>query len=194
MTAINLLPWRETERREKNRDFLWVSLFICAVLFSIMLVMHLHLVRKLHREQVASQYLHSELMALDAKNTQVQAAINERNALIRQMEVITYLQTNRARMIKIFAEVARALPSGVYLTLLEKTANKIVLAGRAEADTQISQFMKNLNESAVFKTARLTEILSEGKLADSRKGLQQFKLTMQVSLGNEGIVELRKTR
>src|ERR1700723_2208540 len=107
MPRINLLPWREQERKVRRREFLVAA--GAAVFASVILV----IVGKL----VYSSWTDAQL---------------EKNKLLRK-EIIERLQRKRPEIVHLFDELVKIVPEGVYLTALKENGNKLEIHGVAQS-------------------------------------------------------------
>lgn len=173
MTKINLLPWRETYRKQKQNEFfsfLFVGI-LCAggVTFAGMQFMQ----SKLDFQSSRNSYLDSEIQALQRELNEIKELESTKNNLLARMEIIQTLQSQRPQLVHIFHELANRLPDGIYLTSMEQKSDKMILEGRAESNARVSALMRKLNQSDWFESP-LLEIIK----ADQQEGISTFKLSM----------------
>jgi len=175
MTKINLLPWRETHRREKNTEF-----FIALGMFAMLAAGTVFGGFKFVEGQVTFQQernarLDREIALLHQELLAIQELEETKNNLLARMDIIQQLQGQRPLIVHTFQEVAESLPDGVYLTSLRQNGDKtMLLEGRAESNARVSALMRRLNNSEYFKDPRL-EVIA----ADRQLGFSTFKLSIQ---------------
>lgn len=173
MTRINLLPWRETYRKQKQNEFfsfLFVGI-LCAtgVTFAGMQFMQ----SKIDFQNSRNGYLESEIQALQRELNEIKELESTKNNLLARMEIIQTLQSQRPQLVHIFHELANRLPDGIYLTSMEQKSDKMILEGRAESNARVSALMRKLSQSDWFDSP-LLEIIQ----ADQQEGISTFKLSM----------------
>ena len=174
MTKINLLPWRETHRKEKNQEF-YVALGVAALLAAGVGYGGL----KYADEQVAfqtkrNQKVESEIAKLQLELKEIEKLEETKNNLLARMEIIQQLQAMRPQVVHMFQEVAERLPDGVFLTAVNQQGkNQLVLEGRAESNARVSALMRRLDQSEYFSGPRL-EVIQ----ADKEDGISTFKLNL----------------
>lgn len=187
MTNINLLPWREELRKQETRQF---AIYLVAALVTVILLcilVHVTYSRILAGELRANNYLRSELTVLDQQIQEVREIKEKKAELISRMEVVQQLQTNRTEIVHMFNEFVRTVPNGVYITSIDKEGKDITITGKAESNTRVSDFMKNIEKSNAFMDPRLTEIKTGEK---DNPDARIFELKMQrESLSQQGALK-----
>ncbi len=174
MTKINLLPWRETYRREKNNEF-YVVLCICMVLAAGVGFGGFKFAEdKVDFQTKRNQRLDMEITLLQEELKEIQALEETKNNLLARMEIIQQLQGQRPQIVHTFYELASRIPDGVYLTAMKQVGEKqIVLEGRAESNARVSALMRRVDRSEYFSSPTLDVI--ESAQADN---ISSFKLSV----------------
>ncbi len=161
MAKINLLPWRETLRKEKQQEFfvmLGVGAFIAVLAVALA---HFQVDARINAQERRNDFLKNEIVVLDEKIKEIQKLDATRRALIERMEVIQNLQATRPGIVHLFDEVVTTLPDSVYLTELTQTNQKIKLSGRAESNARVSAYMRNIEASEWMTKPKLSVISAE---------------------------------
>src|SRR5690554_2681117 len=116
MARINLLPWRETQRQERQRNFL-VALVGTALLAALLVFLGSHLVeRQISGQDARNRYLKAEIAKLDRDIATIEQLEQTRDNLLARKNVIERLQENRSMMVHLFNHLARTVPEGVRLS------------------------------------------------------------------------------
>ena len=175
MTRINLLPWRETHRREKNNEF-YVVLGLCmAVAAGIGFGGYKFAEGKVDFQSERNARLESEIALLQAELKEIEALEETKNNLLARMEIIQQLQGQRPQIVHTFHEIAERLPDGVYLTAMKQSGEKqLVLEGRAESNARVSALMRRMDRSEYFTKPRL-EVIEQQKEAER---ISSFRLSV----------------
>ncbi len=166
MAHVNLLPWRETLRRQRQRNF--ISLLAGSALAMGMVVgsAHLGVATTTEQQDQRNAFLGQEIAVLE-REIEAIANIEERKGqLLARMEVIQRLQGSRPRMVHLIDEMVNALPPGVRLTRLVNKGDKLTLEGEAQSNARVSSYMRNLDQSPWLGDATLNII----KGADAGRG------------------------
>ena len=93
----------------------------------------------------------------------------KRESLIERMKVIQDLQGNRPVVVKIFDEVVRTVPDGVYYKNVKASGDSINIVGFAESNNRVSNLMRNLDSSELFQAPNLSKVQTSGKEKDSNE-------------------------
>jgi type IV pilus assembly protein PilN len=178
MPRINLLPWREQERKVRRREFGVAA--GGAVFAAIIFVLGGKL---LYSQWTDSQnekntLLRNEIKKLDAQIADIQDLENRKQRLVARMEIIERLQRKRPEIVHLFDEMVKTVPEGVYLTNIKQTGNKLELHGVAQSSTRVSTFMRNIDSSVWMDNPVLLVVESASK--DSSTGGSNFTLTSDV--------------
>ncbi len=147
MPRINLLPWREEARKERQKQFL-VQLAGGAVLGGLMVFYGQMTVGGwIDNQEHRNDRLESEIRELDQKIAEIQDLQDTRDRLLARMRIIEELQTSRPDGVRLFDELVWTLPSGVYLTSLEQSGNNLEIRGVAESSARVSAYLRNIEDA-----------------------------------------------
>ena len=147
MPSINLLPWREEERKKRQRDF-GVAM-AGAVVAGIAVVMATMFVygQKISGQKDRNTRLQAEIVEIEKKITEIDNLERQKERLLARMEIIEQLQKSRPELVHLFDEVVRQLPEGVYLTGMRQSGARIELRGIAQSSTRVSALMRQIDAS-----------------------------------------------
>jgi type IV pilus assembly protein PilN len=177
MPRINLLPWREQERKVRRREFL-VALGGAAFAAVIFVIAGKLLYSSWIDSQTAKNtLLKKEIVKLDAQIADIQDLENRKQRLVARMEIIEKLQRKRPEIVHLFDELVKTVPEGIYLTQMRETGKKLEIKGVAQSSTRVSTFMRNIDASAWMDNPQLQVVEST---KDSPTGGSSFTLTSDV--------------
>ena len=184
MTKLNLLPWRETYRQEKNKEFGVTMLIAGLIAAGIGFAGFKYAEDKVAFQNKRNQKLETEIAQLQLELKEIEKLEETKNNLLARMEIIQQLQGLRPQVVHVFQEVAERLPDGVFLTAMNQQGkDQIVIEGRAESNARVSALMRRLDQSDYFANPKL-EIIE----ADKEDGISTFKLNLvQVVPNTEGL-------
>jgi type IV pilus assembly protein PilN len=166
MPRINLLPWREEQRKERKLAFL-VALGV-AVLAAMVTTFASYLMfdSMIAGQQRRNQMLRGQIKLLDKQIEEINSLEIEKQRFIARMEVIEKLQRSRPGIVHVFDEIVKTLPDGVYLTGVTQVsagANKrLKFEGVAQSSTRVSSFMRNIDASEWLRNPEL-EVVQTSK-------------------------------
>jgi type IV pilus assembly protein PilN len=147
MPRINLLPWREAERKKRQRDF-GVALAggVVAAIAVILLTMFAYN-QMIDNQRARNDRLTNEIATLQKSIEEIDGLERQKERLLARMEIIEQLQKSRPEIVHLFDEIARQLPEGVYLTGLKQTGSRVEVRGIAQSSTRVSAFMRQIDAS-----------------------------------------------
>jgi len=181
MTRINLLPWREELRQERQKQF--ISLLVLTVILAAAIVglIHFQLSSKIEYQNARNRYLQAEIAKLDDEIKEIRELRKVRKSLIERMEVIQDLQASRPSIVHLFTELVTTVPNGVYLKTLTQTNDTLRVTGEAESNARVSSYMRNLSNSEWLKEPNLDVIEIEDKKVQR---ISTFVLTVKQTSPN----------
>ncbi len=147
MPRINLLPWREEERKKRQRDF-GVALAggIVAAVATVLATMFVYS-QMISNQEARNQRLTAEIQELEKSITEIDGLERQKERLLARMEIIEQLQRSRPGIVHMFEELVTTLPNGVYLTSVKQQGQRLELVGAAESNTRVSALMRNIDGS-----------------------------------------------
>lgn len=163
MAKINLLPWREQLRKERQQQF-GVAL-IGVLVVGVLLIGGADRVlnAQIDNQTARNNFIKQEIKALDGRIQEI-AELKERRAqLLERMKIIQDLQGNRPIIAHVFDQFVRTLPDGVYFTSLKMAGKKIDMNGVAESNSRVSTLMRNLDASEWLALPVLGQVKQAGK-------------------------------
>jgi type IV pilus assembly protein PilN len=176
MARINLLPWRESERRRRQREFAGatgVSLLVAALLA---LAAHFHVEGLIDAQQGRNRFLQTEIAALDLKIKKIEDLETTKSNLIARMNIIQQLQESRPEVVHLFDELAVTMPDGVYLTRVEQNGRSVIVDGQAQSNARVSSLMRNIETSPWVGSPSLQLIENKDQTGT---GLSRFRLRFE---------------
>jgi type IV pilus assembly protein PilN len=190
MTSINLLPWRETRRKEQQRQFFSISGGAAVLMGLIVFYIHIHVSGMIDMQSQRNKFLEDEIKQVEAKIVEIKTLETKKEQLLARMNVIQQLQTRRPAIVHVFDELAKAVPSGMYLTNVSQHGKSLVIEGVAQSNARVSAFMRNLDASDWFINPQLDVIEANSKdLART----SHFKLSVsQAGAGDDLVDEAKK--
>ena len=182
MAKINLLPWRTERRKLREREFYMMlgAAFVAGILAMLLWVYWMD--ARLENQDNRNTLLTNEIKALDLKLTEIQKLEDTRAKLLQRKQIIEQLQANRSQMVHLFDELVRTIPDGVRLSSMKQTGDTLTLAGVAQSNASVADYMKRLDASPWLKRSDLQQTESKG--ADRRERFE-FGLTVKLTSPEE---------
>ena len=162
MPRINLLPWREGQRKERKLAFL-VALGVAALAAGVAsFAAYLLYGSMIESQEHRNLQLRAEIKTLDKQIEEINNLEVAKQKFIARMEIIEKLQRSRPEIVHVFDEIVRTLPEGVYLTGVKQTDKRLKFDGVAQSSTRVSSFMRNLDGSRWLRNPEL-EVVQTAK-------------------------------
>ena len=163
MIELNLLPWRRdlAFRRRKEKFLILVLTGICAMVFVVPAALITN--NWVNESKQLNDYIQSRIDRFDETLKEVRNLESKKTELIGQIQILGHLQSGRSATAKVLDELVIAMPDQITLKRVERKGNLLVIIGQAESNSDVSQFMKNINRSYLFSRPRLLEIEKQMK-------------------------------
>ena len=147
MPSINLLPWREAERKRRQREFgVAMGGAVVAGVAVVMLTM-LAFSQMIAGQKARNDRLTTEIVELEKSIAEIDGLERQKERLLARMEIIEQLQKSRPEIVHLFDEMVRQLPEGVYLTGMKQTGARVEIRGVAQSSTRVSALMRSVDAS-----------------------------------------------
>lgn len=186
MTRINLLPWREELRKERQQQFV-IMLIAGAVLGAATWGLgHLHFQGLIEHQEYRNSVLQGEIKRLEAQIVKIRELESTKRQLISRMEVIQKLQQGRPQIVHLFHQLATTLPDGMYLTKVAQKGDSLVVEGVADSNARVSSYMENLDRSDWMTDPHLDVI----QVTDD-KGRRLSRYTLRVKQSSPSAEEVK---
>jgi type IV pilus assembly protein PilN len=184
MILINLLPYREARRKQRKQNFvagIGLSVLIGALVVAGAWVLLQMLIAN---QRQRNEFLEGENTRLDNQIKDIANLRDEIEALTRRQNAVEALQAERNLPVHLLNEIARLTPEGVYLTSVKQQDRVVTLAGMAQTQERISEFLRNTSRDARWL---LNPQLGEIKLANlsatnSRDTKRLFDFSIRVTV------------
>ncbi len=177
MTQINLLPWREQLREERKQRFFVLLVVVLLLAVGVIFLASQYFNSAIENQQARNNFIRAENTALDARIKEISELKTRRQQLIERMKIIQDLQGNRPIVSRIFDQVVRTIPDGVYFSSLKLTGKTVAIEGEAESNSLVSNLMRNQDASDWLTAPNLTEVKAVS--ADNTEQTSRFKMTVQ---------------
>lgn len=175
MPRINLLPWREAERKQKRQEFMVGAVAALALAGVITFAVNWQMSAAIDNQNERNQYLKGEIANLDKQIAEILDLEQRKQRLSSRIQVIEQLERSRPEIVHVFDQLVRTLPDGVFLTGVKQTERKIELKGVAQSSTRVASFMRNIDSSEWLTDPSLDILETKG----SADGGSDFTLNAQ---------------
>ncbi|MCP1728005.1 type IV pilus assembly protein PilN [Natronospira proteinivora] len=147
MPRINLLPWREELRRERQKEFA-IQMAGAAILGGLMLFYaHSTVGGWVDHQEDRNSRIQDEIRQLEQQIAEIEELQETRERLLSRMQIIEELQKSRPDGVRLFDDLVESLPSGVYLTQLNQSGANITIRGVAESQARVSAYLRSIDDA-----------------------------------------------
>ncbi|GAA3569541.1 MAG: PilN domain-containing protein [Pseudomonadales bacterium] len=176
MAKINLRPWREELRAEKQQQFVVMIVGAAVLAVGLAFLWKSDMENRIAYQQSRNAYIETAMKDLDSQIKEIEDLKRKRDELLARMKVIQDLQGKRPVIVRVFDELVQTLPDGVFYSDLVRQGDTLKLAGMAESNSRVSGLMRAFDESEWFTAPSLSNVSA----ADSeRAGYSRFNLSVK---------------
>lgn len=168
MAKINLLPWREALREQRKKEFISINVGVFLLGLVLAALAWAFFSQRLNDQQQANQLVQEANNQLDVQLKSLDGLQARRDQIIERMKLIQDLQGKRPVVVRLFDELVRLTPSGMYLVSFERKGDQFTIKGRAESPNTVSELLRNLEASPWFRNAFMNSYLSAEELKDNK--------------------------
>jgi type IV pilus assembly protein PilN len=155
MARINLLPWREEARRERQRQFMY-SLMGTLVLGAILvLIVGLFFDQRISQQEARNQQIQVEINRLEQRIAKIAELEKTRNRLLSRKQIIESLQASRSLTVELLDKLAKTIPVGVTLTNVRQQGKNLTLIGTSQSNARVSAYLQSLEKMDLFVSPEL---------------------------------------
>jgi type IV pilus assembly protein PilN len=147
MPRINLLPWREAERKQRRQEFGVGAVAALLLAGVIAFGVNWQIGSAVDSQNERNQYLKTEIANLDKQIAEILDLEQRKKRLESRIQVIEQLERSRPEIVHVFDQIVRTLPDGIYLTGVKQTDRRLMLRGVAQSSTRVASYMRNLDAS-----------------------------------------------
>ncbi|MGY6631997.1 MAG: PilN domain-containing protein [Wenzhouxiangella sp.] len=180
MAKINLLPWRENLRQQRQKNFM-ISLGVGVLVAAALVMMANHLMNvQISGQDARNNFLRAEIRKLDRDIQRIEELEEVRASLVSRKEIIERLQSNRTATVHLFNELARTVPEGITLNSVRQTQERLTILGTSESETRVSEYMRNIEAAPWLSDPRL-RIVERSPSADRPAQAYRFELSARIA-------------
>lgn len=183
MAHINLLPWREELRKQKQKQFAVVTAGTAILGGLLVLLGHMQMDGLIDHQNGRNQFLDQQIAELDKKIAKIKDLEKTKTALLARMDIIQELQHSRPQSVHLMDQLVYTMPDGVYLDKITQKGGALTLSGFAQSNARVSAYMRNIDSSEWLTQPKLDVI--ETKEGDRRRTAEFVLRASQATPGNK---------
>lgn len=175
MPRINLLPWREARRQERQQQFFTALIAGFIVAAALLYTVILYADGLIDQQNQRNSFLKKEIAIMDTKIAEISTLETQRTRLLARMNVIQELQISRPKVVKVLDALVRTLPEGIYLEKLTREGDSLILDGVAQSNARVSVFMRQLDSNPELTESTLKVIQ---RTSTNNDAIRKFSLSI----------------
>lgn len=181
MIKINLLPYREKEKKENlaRQISIIVGSFIIVTL--LLIFVQFNLTSSINSLEVQVKESEATLVTLDKKIGDLDKFKKDKKELELKLGVIKTLEENRLAPVKTLDDLAMLVPQqSIWLTKLTQNNDKLTIEGVGRDNIAVADFMKTIENFAPIKSV---DLVTSKKTEIAGITLQQFNFSCVMKKG-----------
>jgi type IV pilus assembly protein PilN len=155
MARINLLPWREEARRERQRQFLYSLLSTLILGAALVLIVGLFFDQRISVQEARNQQIQQEINRLEQRIARIAELERTRDRLLSRKQIIESLQASRSLTVQLMDKLAKTIPVGITLTNVRQQGTNLTLLGTSQSNARVSAYLQSLEEMDLFVAPEL---------------------------------------
>ncbi len=176
MARINLLPWREEKRKQRQTQFNILMGSVGAAGAVTVLAVYAAMNTAISFQNARNAYLNDQIKLMDEKIASIKDLQDTKQNLLARMTIIQQLQQSRPTEVHLFDQLVKTLPPGVYLTAVAQSGDNLSIQGNAESSARVSTYLRNIDASPWIGDPNLQVVQKDA----SKSGAQSFSITAKV--------------
>jgi type IV pilus assembly protein PilN len=177
MPTINLLPWREKAKQQREQKFYAVlgGAFLVALLIvgGVMQVIG----SQIELQQTKNDYLNQEIAIVNQQIAEIKALRETKANLKKRMDLVERLQNTRNLPTYLFDSLAKIVSPGVYLERVERKGGTIWIQGLSESNNHLANTIRNVETSPWYRNPLLQNINAR---QDRLRQLNKFSMRIEI--------------
>lgn len=181
MIKINLLPYREKEKKENSvrQASLIGGAFVALILILVFVQLKLNSSIRTLESQVKESEV--KLVDLDKKIGHLDEFKKDKQELEQKLQVIKNLEENRLMPVKILDDLASLVPpKDIWLVKVTQNNDQLTIEGVGKDNIIVADFMKIIEK---FEPVKSVDLVSSKKTEISGITLQQFNFACVLKKG-----------
>lgn len=185
MKGINLLPWRELERQQKQQLFLQQVSVWAGVWCLLLAAVWLSISQFNDTQQNRLTRLQSEITTLDIKLAELRDIKAKEELVNKRIAAVSALQRQRDQVTRLFNLLPLVVPTGVYIDKITLNGERVEITGRSESNVRLSSMVRQVESSYWLDAVSIDAIVAnkDGASFDEFKMRFQLLSEMKQKLG-----------
>jgi len=183
MARINLLPWREERRQERQRQFM-MSLVVAAIVGVVLVFIGGAVYdQKVRHQEMRNELVRGEIRRLDTRIRRIDELERTRARLVTRKQIIEQLQASRFMTVELLDKLAKSVPAGVTLGTVGQQGMNLAITGNSQSNARVSAYLQELEGNDLFIDPQLEFVRSSNIPSAS---IEPYQFSIKVKLRAPG--------
>lgn len=183
MILINLLPHREEKRQRKKVAFFAGLGVAAAAGLAVVGVWFLVVQQLTSAQQDRNAFLQAEIAKLEVQIKDIATLKAEIESLKARQKAVEDLQIDRNVPVHLLNELVKQTPEGIYFRTIKQDGQTLSVAGVAQTQERISEFLRNAAYSSEWLTRpELIESRATSVTGANREQRRLFDFSMRLGI------------
>lgn len=179
MAKINLLPWREELRQERQRKFALSALMTAITGVVIVFIVSMAFDSAINNQNARNQTIQTEINRLQVQIRRIAELEETKSRLLSRKRIIEELQASRSLTVEMLDQLAKTIPVGVTLNTISQQGMNLRLAGTSQSNARVSAYLQALADNELFVDPDLTFVRAN---TDPQNPQEAFDYSLAVRL------------
>ena len=179
MAKINLLPWREELRQERQRKFALSALMTAITGVVLVFIVSMAFDSAINNQNARNQTIQTEINRLQVQIRRIAELEETKSRLLSRKRIIEELQASRSLTVEMLDQLAKTIPVGVTLNTISQQGMNLRLAGTSQSNARVSAYLQALADNELFVDPDLTFVRSNDDPANPQ---ESFDYSLAVRL------------
>jgi type IV pilus assembly protein PilN len=181
MIKINLLPYREKEKKENLARQVSIIAGSFIIFILLLIFVQFNLTSSINNLDIQVKESETTLAALDKKIGDLDRFKKDKKELELKLGVIKTLEENRLAPVKTLDDLAMLVPpKSIWLTKLTQKNDKLTIEGVGRDNIAVADFMRTIENFAPIKSV---DLVTSKKVEIAGITLQQFNFSCFMKKG-----------
>jgi len=180
MIKINLLPYREKEKKENLTQQIFIAAGSFIVLILLLVWIQVWMNSSISNLESDIKAAEITLVNLDKKIGDLEKFKKNKKELEQKLGVIATLEENRLAPVKALDNLALLVPKDIWLVKITQKDDRIVIEGIGRDNIVVADFMKEIEK---FDPIKSVDLISSKKTEIAGVTLQQFNFSCILKKG-----------
>jgi len=158
---VNLLPWREQQRKAHQQRFFGLVVLSLLVTFFIQWGLGFFVDQQKMAQQQRLDFLNRHIVQLDKQLVELNHIEKEHQSLMTRLKVVEELQEQRNKTTQFMNLIPKLIPEGVYIDKIKMNGHQIDMSGISDTTSRLATMLDRLENSAALNEVEMHSIIHD---------------------------------